>query len=199
MDRHSPCRESASSYSPWSLSTLAKMLRERATAARSPNSRHTARLSSNRVRAWARSPRSRAYTARALSETAIPRWSPSSRAISKLSSINAGADTKSLCSLAKTLAAKRALARIWVRGAAPGSFRTLAKKSRPSDRKSTRLNSSHGSISYAVFCLKKKKKHNYDRRNTDKKLSDPFGEIKHNILTTGDLIQNAQYKITILK
>src|SRR5438067_4659383 len=28
------------------------------------------------------------------------------------------------------------------------------------DRKSTRLNSSHVSISYAVFCLKKKKKHN---------------------------------------
>src|SRR6266513_4320477 len=27
----------------------------------------------------------------------------------------------------------------------------------PSDRKSTRLNSSHVSISYAVFCLKKKK------------------------------------------
>src|SRR3989337_3168466 len=26
------------------------------------------------------------------------------------------------------------------------------------DRKSTRLNSSHGSISYAVFCLKKNKK-----------------------------------------
>src|SRR3989442_9296618 len=28
------------------------------------------------------------------------------------------------------------------------------------DRKSTRLNSSHVRISYAVFCLKKKKKHN---------------------------------------
>src|SRR2546421_7827148 len=28
------------------------------------------------------------------------------------------------------------------------------------DRKSTRLNSSHDQISYAVFCLKKKKKHN---------------------------------------
>src|SRR5699024_11488594 len=28
------------------------------------------------------------------------------------------------------------------------------------DRKSTRLNSSHVSISYAVFCLKKKKNHN---------------------------------------
>src|SRR5699024_4866878 len=31
---------------------------------------------------------------------------------------------------------------------------------RQEDRKSTRLNSSHVSISYAVFCLKKKKKHN---------------------------------------
>src|SRR6266550_7082924 len=30
----------------------------------------------------------------------------------------------------------------------------------PPDRKSTRLNSSHGYISYAVFCLKKKKKNN---------------------------------------
>src|SRR5258708_28339786 len=29
------------------------------------------------------------------------------------------------------------------------------------DRKSTRLNSSHQIISYAVFCLKKKKKRNY--------------------------------------
>src|SRR5690348_18121291 len=33
------------------------------------------------------------------------------------------------------------------------------------DRKSTRLNSSHPSISYAVFCLKKKKK--YNRIQTD--------------------------------
>src|SRR2546429_7400481 len=31
---------------------------------------------------------------------------------------------------------------------------------RSADRKSTRLNSSHGYISYAVFCLKKKKTHN---------------------------------------
>src|SRR2546422_3312026 len=30
------------------------------------------------------------------------------------------------------------------------------------DRKSTRLNSSHGYISYAVFCLKKKKKKKHD-------------------------------------
>src|SRR2546430_3460948 len=31
------------------------------------------------------------------------------------------------------------------------------------DRKSTRLNSSHSQISYAVFCLKKKKKHSRQR------------------------------------
>src|SRR5689334_23987722 len=34
------------------------------------------------------------------------------------------------------------------------------------DRKSTRLNSSHSSISYAVFCLKKKKKQKYKYRIT---------------------------------
>src|SRR5688572_31217496 len=35
------------------------------------------------------------------------------------------------------------------------------------DRKSTRLNSSHSQISYAVFCLKKKKK---PHTNTDRRL-----------------------------
>src|SRR5687768_17978732 len=34
------------------------------------------------------------------------------------------------------------------------------------DRKSTRLNSSHGYISYAVFCLKKKKKKK-NKQNTN--------------------------------
>src|SRR5207245_9754978 len=34
------------------------------------------------------------------------------------------------------------------------------------DRKSTRLNSSHGSISYAVFCLKKKIKKKYVMSST---------------------------------
>src|SRR6266542_5595092 len=37
------------------------------------------------------------------------------------------------------------------------------------DRKSTRLNSSHGSISYAVFCLKKKKKKIKKQNNKKKK------------------------------
>src|SRR6478672_8942107 len=35
---------------------------------------------------------------------------------------------------------------------------SLARDAPPRDRKSTRLNSSHDQISYAVFCLKKKKK-----------------------------------------
>src|SRR2546427_7964123 len=36
----------------------------------------------------------------------------------------------------------------------------------PQDRKSTRLNSSHSQISYAVFCLKKKKKTSYGTLRT---------------------------------
>src|SRR5689334_23883036 len=39
------------------------------------------------------------------------------------------------------------------------SFRACHHRARR-DRKSTRLNSSHSSISYAVFCLKKKNKSN---------------------------------------
>src|SRR5690348_17793942 len=38
--------------------------------------------------------------------------------------------------------------------------RAAQRRGAPEDRKSTRLNSSHPSISYAVFCLKKKKKKN---------------------------------------
>src|SRR3712207_7096732 len=37
----------------------------------------------------------------------------------------------------------------------------ISPVSREGDRKSTRLNSSHANISYAVFCLKKKKLHEY--------------------------------------
>src|SRR2546422_10931125 len=42
----------------------------------------------------------------------------------------------------------------------------LRRLDRLRDRKSTRLNSSHGYISYAVFCLKKKKKKN--KKNTSR-------------------------------
>src|SRR2546427_7048939 len=43
-------------------------------------------------------------------------------------------------------------------------LKSLDKSVSQGDRKSTRLNSSHSQISYAVFCLKKKKKR--DRRAT---------------------------------
>ena len=41
------------------------------------------------------------------------------------------------------------------------------------DRKSTRLNSSHGYISYAVFCLKKKKK----KKNQNKKKKEKNSNV----------------------
>src|SRR5207245_9350444 len=45
--------------------------------------------------------------------------------------------------------------------------RRAAAEHAPRDRKSTRLNSSHGSISYAVFCLKKKKNTTTNQRDTE--------------------------------
>src|SRR3989442_7024918 len=47
----------------------------------------------------------------------------------------------------------------------PGDARRIAEGARGAgvDRKSTRLNSSHVRISYAVFCLKKKKKEHANR------------------------------------
>src|SRR5690554_7357138 len=45
-------------------------------------------------------------------------------------------------------------------GGNPGNLTRLNGFRVHSDRKSTRLNSSHVRISYAVFCLKKKKKKN---------------------------------------
>src|SRR2546422_8286677 len=46
------------------------------------------------------------------------------------------------------------------------------------DRKSTRLNSSHGYISYAVFCLKKKKQTNpYDHHALFRECVAPLPEV----------------------
>src|SRR2546422_5459833 len=45
----------------------------------------------------------------------------------------------------------------WTINLSPILTEQLASPERIGDRKSTRLNSSHGYISYAVFCLKKKK------------------------------------------
>src|SRR5438309_8560809 len=54
--------------------------------------------------------------------------------------------------------------------AADHLLRTLSLE--PPDRKSTRLNSSHSSISYAVFCLKKKKTKKYCFWKISKKMVD---------------------------
>src|SRR2546422_6323449 len=43
------------------------------------------------------------------------------------------------------------------------------------DRKSTRLNSSHGYISYAVFCLKKKKTYTASAR--DSQVTAPYARL----------------------
>src|SRR3712207_8002403 len=51
-----------------------------------------------------------------------------------------------------------------------GQPRTGRAHGRLRDRKSTRLNSSHANISYAVFCLKKKKI-NYHSKTYSKKYS----------------------------
>src|SRR5690242_21144593 len=48
-------------------------------------------------------------------------------------------------------------------------FRDSVMQVSREDRKSTRLNSSHMSISYAVFCLKKKKKKNKQKNKKTKK------------------------------
>src|SRR5206468_5652183 len=68
--------------------------------------------------------------------------------------------------------------------------RALARGAEEQDRKSTRLNSSHDQISYAVFCLKKKKKHKLNNR--DEK-SDQHSLVlhhtKHNMLCI--LLQSA--------
>src|SRR5687768_17896082 len=53
------------------------------------------------------------------------------------------------------------------------------------DRKSTRLNSSHGYISYAVFCLKKKKKII---------IEDCIHNNKNN--TQGNIYQTTEYSTT---
>src|SRR5687768_18141025 len=50
--------------------------------------------------------------------------------------------------------------------------RTLLDNCALRDRKSTRLNSSHGYISYAVFCLKKKKQMTCASFDTDRALGN---------------------------
>src|SRR5579862_10015713 len=57
------------------------------------------------------------------------------------------------------------------RSDAAENHRTWMRSRQPAnrDRKSTRLNSSHSSISYAVFCLKKKKQKNKQKNKKKQK------------------------------
>src|SRR2546427_4201042 len=59
----------------------------------------------------------------------------------------------------------------------PSMDQTRSRGCRRPDRKSTRLNSSHSQISYAVFCLKKKNEHDPDLLDyvRDDRLSDRGG------------------------
>src|SRR5256885_5909369 len=64
------------------------------------------------------------------------------------------------------------------RGVDPGARSLLPRPARRVDRKSTRLNSSHLVISYAVFCLKKKKFGN-TRLPPDARVSAVQGLLYH--------------------
>src|SRR5438067_8190981 len=55
------------------------------------------------------------------------------------------------------------------------------------DRKSTRLNSSHVSISYAVFCLKKKTKNNQRTSLNTNKSSKSISMLYNNMYLMGAL------------
>src|SRR5438876_3069145 len=68
-----------------------------------------------------------------------------------------------------TARASRITSRSTPEGLEPSANRSAA--ARNADRKSTRLNSSHPSISYAVFCLKKKKKKHIRTPNNNTRYS----------------------------
>src|SRR3712207_8913978 len=71
---------------------------------------------------------------------------------------------------AKEVATKREIApQQWGDPAQERAYRLA----RCGDRKSTRLNSSHANISYAVFCLKKKKSAQHPLTRTDKPAPTP--------------------------
>src|SRR2546427_9570701 len=69
------------------------------------------------------------------------------RALGRLVSVNREIATRTVPALRLTASAREAIAPL-----------VRLEADEWGDRKSTRLNSSHSQISYAVFCLKKKKK-----------------------------------------
>src|SRR2546430_13399778 len=65
--------------------------------------------------------------------------------------------------LVAALGAPRALGALRIQDARRAEARQFRQPDARQDRKSTRLNSSHSQISYAVFCLKKKKRIKHDK------------------------------------
>src|SRR5438445_7641180 len=64
-------------------------------------------------------------------------------------------------------------------GDRPPHILVLGDRPSTRDRKSTRLNSSHANISYAVFCLKKKNNHYYQH------ISATLETIEHDLIARG--------------
>src|SRR5256885_6253353 len=82
------------------------------------------------------------------------------------------------------------------------AFKRAAARTRDErDRKSTRLNSSHLVISYAVFCLKKKKKKNTILKNKTKQIkhqkkkcnTQKIRKYKEQTHNTDTYVQQEQY------
>src|SRR5947199_5987396 len=65
-----------------------------------------------------------------------------------------------------------------------GVWTGASQSFRNSDRKSTRLNSSHLGISYAVFCLKKKKKRRQQTALGPKKMTNHISQLLSDTMHT---------------
>src|SRR5437867_5694728 len=112
--------------------------------------------SERRTRVLTKNPISPSNSTRGRPATAVP-TGMSSRPVTRCSSA-----WKAASSVTKRVTPS---ARLNCRSASD-SRAERAKGRRPPDRKSTRLNSSHRTISYAVFCLKKKKQHEHPHRES---------------------------------
>src|SRR5690606_40722229 len=73
---------------------------------------------------------------------------------------------------------KPLMVKIIVQGRLPSDSISRFNSNR-ADRKSTRLNSSHVKISYAVFCLKKKKKKNTQQTKSQKQKNTKRTQNQH--------------------
>src|SRR3989440_5906327 len=100
---------------------------------------------------------------------------------------------------------RRSLRRLECRSAArllfAGAPRNESRSAGGADRKSTRLNSSHDQISYAVFCLKKKKRNNLQmvvwnntthNSSTDHVYDEDFGNKLHNY---ADILSSCDHSV----